>query len=318
VPSSPPFARVTVIGVGLLGGSVGLAARARGVAGQIVGSGRSRESLAVALRRGAVDEIRFGADAVRDAELVVLATPVSAMPGAIGSVAAGLRSGTLVSDVGSVKAPLADLLPGLLPPGVRFVGAHPMAGSHKRGIEHARADLFEGAACVVTRSHDTEPEAVERVASFWRALGARVVLRSPAEHDAEVAWTSHLPHALAFAFARALEAAPAGAREVSGPGFRDFTRIARSDAELWSEILAANRKAIAGPLQETARRLAELARSLDANDVDSLERFFGLAREALSLIAPEASRSRPSGGENPEILAAKSVASEGERKITHD
>jgi prephenate dehydrogenase len=170
----------------------------------------------------------------------------------------------------------------------------------------------------VTPSHDTEPEAVERVAGFWRALGARVVLRGPAEHDAQVAWTSHLPHALAFAFARALEGAPAGACEVSGSGFRDFTRIARSDAELWSEILAANRKAIAGPLQETARRLAELARSLDSNDADSLERFLGIARQALARIAPEDLRSRPSGGENPEIAAAKSAASEGERKITHD
>ena len=316
--SAPRFERLTVIGLGLLGGSVALAARERGVAGRVVGSGRSRESLAAALRRGAVDEIHFGADAVRDADLVVLATPVSAMPGALGAAVAGLRAGALVTDVGSVKAPLADVLPGLLPPGVRFIGAHPMAGSHRRGIEYARADLFDGAVCVVTPSHDAAPEAVERVVGFWRAIGARVVLRSPAEHDAQVAWTSHLPHALAFAFARALEGAPAGAREVSGPGFRDFTRIARSDAELWSEILAANRKAIAGPLQETARRLAELARSLDANDVDSLERFLEVARQALAQIAPEDLRSRPSGGENPEIAAAKSAASEGERKITHD
>jgi prephenate dehydrogenase len=307
-----------VIGLGLLGGSVGLAARARGVASRVVGCGRSRESLAAALRRGAVDEIRAGVDAVREAEFVVLATPVSAMPGALGAVAAGFQPGALVTDVGSVKSPLADLLPGLLPPAVRFVGAHPMAGSHQRGIEHARADLFEGAVCIVTPSHDTDPQAVERVASFWHALGARVVLRTPAQHDAEVAWTSHLPHALAFAFARALEEAPSGACEVSGPGFRDFTRIARSDAELWSEILAANRKAIAGPLQETAQRLAELARMLDANDVESLERFLGIARETLTRIAPEGLRSRPSGGENPEIAAAKSAASEGERKITHD
>ena len=316
--SGAPFGRLTVIGLGLLGGSVGLAARARGLARCVVGSGRSRESLAAALRRGAVDEIQSGADAVRDADLVVLATPVSAMPGALSAVAGALRRGALVTDVGSVKAPVADMLPGLLPPGVRFIGAHPMAGSHRRGIEHSRADLFEGAACAVTPSHDAEPEAVERVVGFWRGLGARVVLRDPAEHDTQVAWTSHLPHALAFAFSRALEGAPADARELSGPGFRDFTRIARSDAELWSEILAANRKAIAGPLQETARRLGELARGLDANDVDALERFLGMAHDALARIAPEDLRSRPSGGENPEIAAAKSTASEGERKITHD
>ncbi len=315
---APAFPRLAVIGLGLLGGSVALAARARGVAGHVVGAGRSRESTAAALRLHAVDEIAAAPDAVRDADLVVLATPVSAMQGELARCAHALRAGALVTDVGSVKSPLTDVLPGLLPPGAVFVGAHPMAGSHHRGIAHARADLFEGAACAVTPTRGTPADAVERVAGFWRALGARVVLRDPAAHDAEVAWTSHVPHALAFAFARALGAAPDGAREVSGAGFRDFTRIAWSDAELWSEILVANRKSIAGPLQEVGRRLAEVSRALDANDADALERFLGTAREHLARVSPGSNAARPSGGANPEIPAAKSAASEGVEKTNHD
>jgi hypothetical protein len=122
---------------------------------------------------------------------------------------------------------------------------------------------------------------VARVESFWRALGARVVRRDPAVHDVEVAWMSHVPHVLAFAFARSLAEAPASAREVAGPGFRDFTRIARSDAELWSEILVANRKALGGPLARVGRHLAELGRALEADDGEAVERLLAEARAAL-------------------------------------
>jgi prephenate dehydrogenase len=301
---SAPFRRISVVGLGLLGGSVALAARARGIADEVVGAGRSRASVDAALRSGAFSAVEVGPDAVRGAELVVLATPVGAMAGELARAASGLAKGALVTDVGSVKSQLAETLPGLLPPGARYVGAHPMAGSHERGMVHARADLFEGAACAVTPTRDSEPEAVERVCAFWRGLGARVFLRDPARHDAEVAWVSHLPHALAFAFARALAAAPEGSLELAGAGFRDFTRIARSDAELWSEILAANRKALAGPLQRAAAELAELARRLEADDEPGLERFLAEARARLSA-NPE---SRPSGGENPELGAARSAA----------
>jgi prephenate dehydrogenase len=183
-----------------------------------------------------------------------------------------------------------------------------MAGSHERGAEHARPDLFEGAVCVVTPTRDTDPGALERVEAFWQALGCRVVRREPAVHDLEVAWISHVPHALAFAFARALEGAPAGSRDVTGPGFRDFTRIAHSDAELWSEILAANRKAMARPLQLVAERLAAFAEALERGDEASLERFIAQARAALP-----ARTSRPSGGENPEIPAARRPGKEIEK-----
>jgi cyclohexadieny/prephenate dehydrogenase len=276
----PAFERVAVLGLGLLGGSVVLAAKQRGVAAQVVGATRRADVLEEALRRGAVDEVGDFESAARGADLVVLAMPIFAMGDVTRRIAPVLDEGALVTDVGSVKAKLVETLPGLLPRSVHYVGAHPMAGSHERGMEHARADLFEGATCVVMET--AEPVARERVAGFWRALGARVVLREPAAHDAEVAWVSHVPHALAFAFASALEQAPAGAFEVQGAGFRDFTRIAHSDPGLWGDILTANRKAIAAPLQAVERALASLSGALEADDAGALERMIAAARAALS------------------------------------
>jgi prephenate dehydrogenase len=298
---SARFERLAVLGVGLLGGSLAAAARERGLAGRVVGWGRRPAALAEARRRHLVDETASLEEAVRGADFVVLATPVLAMEGVLRAAAPALAPGTLVTDVGSVKAPLAETLPGVVPPGVDYVGSHPMAGSHLRGAAHARADLFEGAACAITPTSDARPEAVARLEAFWRGVGARVVRRDPAAHDRDVAWTSHLPHALAFAFARALGDAPGEAAELAGSGFRDFTRIAHSDAELWSEILCANRKALAGPLQRASERLSELLRVLEAGDAEALERWLAAARESLARASRETRLDARSGGVNPEI-----------------
>ena len=280
---SRPFERLAVVGLGLLGGSLGLAARARGLVAHVAGASRSAETLEAALARGAVDEaFHDPAQAVSGADLIVLATPPFAMPGVVRQMAPALRPGAVVTDVGSVKAGIGEALPGLLPQGVSYVGAHPMAGSHHRGMEHARADLFEGAVCVLTPAPGQESSAVERVAAFFAGLGARVVRRDAEGHDAQVAWISHLPHALAFAFARALAEAPTGAGELAGAGFRDFTRIARSDPELWAEILCANQKSLAGPLHQVARQLDALSRAIESGDGDSIQRFVAEAREALA------------------------------------
>ena len=280
---TPQLGRVAVLGLGLLGGSVALAAKARGVAGRVVGATRSPEALAAALQSGALDQAGSYTEAVRDAELVVLATPVFAMADLVRQIAPALTPGAVVTDVGSVKAVLCETLPGLLPRGVAYVGAHPMAGSHLRGFGHAREDLFEGTVCIVTRSSDAA--AMQRTSDFWRALGARVVHRDPAEHDAEVAWMSHVPHVLAFAFASALEHVPPGARAVAGAGFRDFTRIAQSDPELWGDILTANRKALAAPLARALAALQDFTRALEANDAEGVERRIAAARAALARIS---------------------------------
>ena len=277
---NPVYERIAVIGLGLLGGSVARAARKRGAARVVVGATRRRSALDRALAEGVVDAVASREEVVRDAELVVLATPVSAMAETIRAVSPGLAPGAIVTDVGSVKAVLHETLPGLLPPGVRYIGSHPMAGSHQRGFEQSREDLFDGAPCVVSESGASREQA--KLCDFWRALGARVIVRDAADHDAEAAWVSHVPHALAYAFAEALTRAPAGARDLAGSGFRDFTRIARSEPEMWGEILSENHKALAAPLQAVAEALAGIGRAIEANDVDALERKINAARETLS------------------------------------
>ena len=288
--SGAPFKRLAVVGLGLLGGSVACAARERKLALEVVGAGRRQAPLDRALAAGLVDRVASPADAVVGADFVLLATPVGTMSRVLSDVASQLEPGALVTDVGSVKTQVIDTLPGLLPEGVEFVGSHPMAGSHLRGPDHARGDLFEGATCVVTPRAGQDPEPVERIESFWRALGARVKRRTAAAHDEEVAWVSHLPHLLAFAFADALHAAPTRVGEVAGGGFRDFTRIAQSDAELWGEILELNGKAMSGPLNHFSESLAKLARALEEGDSESLERLLNQARSRLAEVASHAAR----------------------------
>jgi len=304
---SAAFGRIAIFGVGLLGGSVALAARQRGLAQQVLGVARRPETAQALLAAGIVDEAlpapgaaagpgealaaneasaASGASGTVGAapavDLAVLCTPVSAMARALQSGAVRLAEGALVTDVGSVKGPLCETLPGLLPEGVHYIGAHPMAGGHLGGWRRARAELFQGAACALTPAPDAPAAAVQRASDFWRGLGARVLLRRAERHDAEVAWISHAPHALAFAFARALAAAPAAAAELRGKGFRDFTRIARSDPALWADILVANRKALAGPLQAAADQLKKLARGIESGSAAAVEQFLRAAREQLA------------------------------------
>lgn len=311
--SSPIFRRVTIVGLGLLGGSVAAAARRSGAAGRVVGLSRSKDVAAEAVARGIADEAGVEASAaVTGTDLVVLATPVFAMSGVLRTLAPHLEEGTLVSDVGSVKAPLAETLRGLLPPGVRYIGAHPMAGSHASGLRHARADLLEGAVCVLTPPPDADPSDVVRLRRFFERLGACVLLRDPGRHDEEVAWVSHAPHALAYAFSHALAAAPQAGGELRGGGFRDFTRIAASDPELWTDILVTNRKALAAPLEAAARSLADLARFLESGDAEAVHRFLAEARETLARFANDSSAHAASdarsGGDFPEIQAAREAA----------
>lgn len=320
--SEPLFERVAVLGLGLLGGSVAGAARQRGVAREVVGYGRRRAPLERAQERGLVDRIvaedEGVGSAVGGADLVILATPVSTMAAVLEAAAPSLSPGVLVTDVGSVKGPLADTLPGLLPSGATFIGSHPMAGSHETGVDHADVDLLVDSCCVVTPSLGADRALTDKLARFWRALGARVEERDPETHDIDVAWVSHLPHVVAFAYARALGAAPETAGDLAGSGFRDFVRIARSDSELWGDILGLNHKALAAPLAAFAEALAELSRAIEAGDpagIAEREQILESASRYLDSVAPteraEQTPARPtsdhsarSGGANPEIQAA--------------
>jgi cyclohexadieny/prephenate dehydrogenase len=303
--ASVHFERVAIVGAGLLGGSFGLALRERRLAREVVAVVRRAEAQREVVALGIADRAeRELAAGVRGADLVVLASPVHAMAGLLAQAAPALAPGAILTDVGSVKGVLAEALPPLLPAGVVYVGSHPMAGGHQTGYAHARADLFEGAVCIVTPARPADSAAEERVLWLWRALGARAVRRTPAHHDDDIAWISHAPHAIAFAFAASLADAPASARELAGPGFRDFTRIAASDPAMWADILVSNKQALAGPLLSAAERAAALARAIESGDRDAVTAFLTAARDQLASGGTNA----PSGGASPEITAAKSAA----------
>ena len=261
--------RLAVVGLGLLGGSVAKAARAHGVAAEIVGIGRDPARIDAARRDGAVDAVTTDlAAALRNADLVVLATPVRTLGRLLEDVARAVGPETIVTDVGSTKAALVTIagrLARAYP--LRFVGSHPMAGSEQSGYAHARADLFHGATVIVTPTETSAPAAVKMVTAFWEALGAtRVLALDPDTHDRAVAAISHLPHLVAFALVDAVERLEPGAFDVAARGFRDTTRIAAADATMWEEIFLANRGALAAGLDAFRAALADLERLITAED----------------------------------------------------
>ena len=266
--------RLAILGVGLLGGSIALAARARGVARRIVGVGRNLDRLGPALAAGAIDhattEVRA---AVRDADVVVLAATVAANDAWLPRVWEAAPATALVTDVGSTKRSIARVAEALRVGRreVQFVGSHPMAGSERSGYGAARADLFEGATVVVTSTDASEPRAVKAVVGLWEALGARVVTLDPDAHDRAVAAISHLPHLVAWALADAVARAEPGARDVAGAGFRDTTRIAASDPRVWRDILLANADALGPALAAFRTALAELESLVATGDGAALE-----------------------------------------------
>jgi prephenate dehydrogenase len=232
------FSRLSILGVGLLGGSIGLAVKSLLSGCHVVGYGHHPQTLELARSRGAVDQFsESAADAVQDADLVILCTPVGTFRSLLQEIASSLKPGALVTDVGSTKRTVCRLAKELLPQGVHFVGSHPMAGSEKRGVEAARADLFQRALCITTPSHGANHQAVAAVESFWNRLGMRTTRLSPEDHDRMLAEVSHLPHALAAALMATQDDA---AVHVAGKGLLDTTRIAAGDGGLWRDIFVDN------------------------------------------------------------------------------
>jgi prephenate dehydrogenase len=269
-------ATLTIVGVGLIGGSLGMAARQR-VFARVIGVGRDAESLETARRLGAIDDSTLDPlDAARQSDLIVLCTPVDRIAPQALALAAACRAGTLLTDAGSTKAAIVAALDGRLPAGVSFVGGHPLAGSEKRGVEHASPDLFAGRLTVLTPTARTDTAAVGRAAALWHALGARVRLMDPDEHDRALALTSHLPHLTAAALAGLL---PPELHELTATGFRDATRIAAGDPSLWGAIFRHNRGAVLDCLRRLTDRLDEFRAALEAHDDVALDRLLTQAKE---------------------------------------
>jgi prephenate dehydrogenase len=269
-PTFPAAHRLVLLGPGLLGASIGLALRARGWGGRIVGVARRAETLERARARGAIDE---GGGDLEQAlaegdELIVLCAPLGAFEGLMEALAAHQRPSMVVTDVGSTKGAVCEQARRLLPHPSRFVGAHPMAGSEQQGPDAARADLFEGRPCVVTPESHTDPAARAEVERLWGSLGMRLRVQDPAAHDRQAAAASHLPHLSSVLLVEA--AREAGALGLASSGFRDSTRLALSNPGMRCDILASNREAIAAAARRMAGRLEEVANRLEAGDEASL------------------------------------------------
>lgn len=237
------FETVAIVGLGLLGGSLGLDLREKGIAGRVIGIARRAETAALAVERGACDEAWTEIDGISEADLIVLATPVQTIIDTMPQIARHAASSAIVTDVGSTKS--AIVAAGEVCLGERFVGGHPMAGSHEGGIEAARMDLFRGATWVFTPTDETNIVAAEMLREMAAELGARPVDIPLADHDLIAAAVSHMPHLAAAAIARAVgELADADERYASlaGGGLRDMTRLAASPAVLWRDIFSTNRE----------------------------------------------------------------------------
>ena len=272
-----PWNQVTIIGVGLIGGSLGLALKKAGLARRVVGVGRRQASLDAARSRGACDETTFDAAAgVRGSDLVVLATPVGTFAEKLKEAAPALEPGAVVIDVGSTKACVVANLEPLVPDGCAFVGCHPIAGSERRGVAHAREDLFRGATCVVTPTARTPPEAAERVMAMWRALGMEVRSLSPEAHDRLLAEVSHLPHVLASVIVQAMSAE---AETLVGPGWADTTRVASGEPVLWRDILMSNASEVGAAVERTQGILAAFRAALRKGDAERVEALLAQAKQ---------------------------------------
>ncbi len=280
---SAPWSQISLVGVGLLGGSIGLAARHRGLAARVTGFVRRAPSVTECVQAGAVDAADTDlCRAVEGADLVVLCTPIAQMAGLMTKMLPLLKKGTIVTDVGSVKGSVvAELEPLASTGGVHFIGSHPMAGAEKMGVGAARADLFERAMCVVTPTPASDRSAVRRLEQFWRDLGGVPLILPPEVHDDLVSRSSHLPHVVAAELANYV-LSPVHPKEqamLCATGFRDTTRIASGSPEMWRDICMANRKNLARVLGVFIEDLQEFQHALENGDAKSIDEFFSKAKE---------------------------------------
>ncbi|HUJ18547.1 MAG TPA: prephenate dehydrogenase/arogenate dehydrogenase family protein [Nitrospirota bacterium] len=277
------FQNVTIIGVGLIGGSLAKALKAKGLAGTIAGTGRRRESLEEALRLGVIDRIGQGkAYGVEDADLVVLASPVGTFERIMREIAPHLKKGCIITDVGSVKGKLIAVVEGALPAGRHYVPAHPIAGREKSGVAEASENLFRDRRCILTPTERTDDRALETVRDMWSLTGAIVSVMDADLHDRVFAAVSHLPHVAAFAMMCAVAELNTGSEDYlaySGAGFRDFTRIAASSPEMWKDICLMNRDNLIPMIDRYLFSLNRFKHEIIAGDEKRLEKHLQLSSD---------------------------------------
>ena len=286
------FKQVAIVGVGLIGGSMGMILKRQGLAGRVVGVGRSPANLDLAVERGAIDTYeRDPKAAMPGTELVILATPVESYAGHLKEWGHLLEPGTIVSDVGSVKGPLVGQVESLVPAGVHFVGAHPIAGKESSGVGEGSVALFTNALCLVTPTENTDPHALRTVQHIWEIMGCIVRSIDPFVHDWILGAVSHLPHVAAFALMNALtdlqertEAVGNNDRssllDYAGGGLRDTTRVAAASPEMWRDIFLWNADNLLTMTEAMETHLQRFKALIQAKDGPGLEREIAKAREA--------------------------------------
>ena len=307
---TPPFQKVALIGLGLIAGSMAHAMREQGLAGRISGHARSAATRETAAEIGLVDEVtETAAEAVRDADLVVLAVPVGAMAEVAAEIAPHLAPGAILTDVGSVKQAVIDAVAPHVPAGVHFIPGHPLAGTEHSGPRSGFATLFRNRWWLLTPLPDTDPAALDRLESLIRAMGANVDTMEPPHHDLVLAVTSHAPHLIAYTMVGVADhlrrVTESEVIRYSAAGFRDFTRIAASDPTMWRDVFLHNREATLDILGRFAEELFVLQRAIRMGDGQHLHDYFtrtrairrGIIEAGQDTAAPDFGRSQPGPGE---------------------
>jgi prephenate dehydrogenase len=289
---------VAIVGVGLIGGSIGLALRSRALAPEVIGVGRDPATLDLAVRMGAITrgttELEAG---VAEADVVVVCTPVTRIADDVRRAAEAAPDRVLVTDAGSSKRQIVEAVERQPRSAAVFVGAHPLAGSERRGVDHARADMFEDRVCVLTPTARTRPDRGRRAHAFWSSLGCRVLEMAPAEHDEVVAYTSHLPHALAAALASSV---PADWLALAAGAYRDCTRVAAADTELWTAIFRDNRGPLLKALGTVQECLDAFKYALMTDDEEAIRRWWGHAKGRRDLFDAQLATSERARNASPE------------------
>jgi cyclohexadieny/prephenate dehydrogenase len=314
------FERVALIGIGLIGSSISHAMRRKGLAKEIVGSARTKQTLDTALKLGLIDKgYDSAAEVVKGAELVILSVPVGACGPLTAEIAPHLRPGAILTDVGSVKAAVVRDMAPHVPKGVHFVPGHPIAGTEHSGPEAGFAELFPGRWTILTPEPGTDAAAVDKLQAFWVALGSKVEIMSAPHHDMVLAITSHLPHLIAYNIVNTAEhlerVTDKEVIKFSAGGFRDFTRIAASDPTMWRDVFLNNKEAVMEMLRRFSDDLAELKRAIEDADGDTLFRRFSDARTVRrGIIAAGQDTSAPDFGRTPAAQPDASATESGARK----
>ena len=248
------FNKIAIIGVGLIGGSMGMAIRNKRLAREVIGIGRRQVSINKALKRGAIDkgtlDIKSG---VKNADLIIVATPVDRVMEKLKEAARFAQKNAIIIDVNSTKEDVVRFADAAVPKSLKFIGTHPIAGSEQAGVSFASKDIFMNTVCIITPTRKTDKSALLKIKALWRALGARVETLSPKEHDRVVAGISHMPHVVSFSLAASVSP---GDLKFSGSGFRDTTRIAKSDPVMWAEIFMQNKESVLKAIAEFERNLS--------------------------------------------------------------